>query len=367
MISPGDHQAPESVNSEYAMASNSRKGRSRPTMKDIAREAGVSVMTVSLALRDQSRVSKATKVRIQRIADTMGYRPDPALSSLVAYRSSLRSPAFSGVIGYLNAYPDREHYRNHFLHRDYFEAALQHAGRSGYEMEAFWLGDPDMGESRLRQILHTRNISGLLVGPLPWEHATLDEKWLEFPAVAFGYSLNLPFCDRVGTSHFQSTTECMRKLGEMGYQRIGYFDTPDQEERTRGRWLGGVTSFQLRFLPAANRVRPFIGPAGGKKCLSWLRSVKPDVVLAGSSHIVDLLLDQGYRVPQDIGVAFPSYREKFPDFTFLREDTERIGEVAVDHLIRKIHTGPDSFNRRPINLMVDGSWSEGISTRRICS
>ena len=42
-------------------------------MKDIAREAGVSVMTVSKVMRDTPDISASTKARIRRLADDMGY------------------------------------------------------------------------------------------------------------------------------------------------------------------------------------------------------------------------------------------------------------------------------------------------------
>ena len=51
-------------------------------LKDIARHAGVSVMTVSKALRDQPDVSAATKVRIKSLAQQMGYVPDSSAQGL---------------------------------------------------------------------------------------------------------------------------------------------------------------------------------------------------------------------------------------------------------------------------------------------
>ncbi len=49
---------------------------------DIAKRVGVSVMTVSKALRDQPDVSAATKTRIKQIAKEMGYVPDSSAQGL---------------------------------------------------------------------------------------------------------------------------------------------------------------------------------------------------------------------------------------------------------------------------------------------
>jgi DNA-binding LacI/PurR family transcriptional regulator len=51
-------------------------------LKDIAAQAGVSVMTVSKALRDAPDVSDATRTRIRQLASQMGYVPDSSAQGL---------------------------------------------------------------------------------------------------------------------------------------------------------------------------------------------------------------------------------------------------------------------------------------------
>jgi len=51
-------------------------------LKDIAQQVGVSIMTVSKALRDAPDVSAATKTNIQKIARQMGYVPDSSAQGL---------------------------------------------------------------------------------------------------------------------------------------------------------------------------------------------------------------------------------------------------------------------------------------------
>ncbi|MEV5407446.1 LacI family DNA-binding transcriptional regulator [Thermopolyspora sp. NPDC052614] len=48
----------------------------RPTLKDVAREAGVSIKTVSRALNDEPRISPETRERVLRVVDTLGFRPN---------------------------------------------------------------------------------------------------------------------------------------------------------------------------------------------------------------------------------------------------------------------------------------------------
>src|SRR5579863_10195436 len=83
-------------------------------LKDIARQAGVSVMTVSKALRDESDVSAATKVRLKALAHQMGYVPDSSAQGLRTKTTrqfglvipSITDPIFSRIVF---AIEDRAH------------------------------------------------------------------------------------------------------------------------------------------------------------------------------------------------------------------------------------------------------------------
>ena len=61
----------------------------RVSIRDVAREAGVSVTTVSHALNDKGRLNPETRRRVREVADRLGYRPNPAAKSLVSGRTGL--------------------------------------------------------------------------------------------------------------------------------------------------------------------------------------------------------------------------------------------------------------------------------------
>lgn len=60
----------------------------RVTMADVAREAGVSLMTVSRAVNNKSGISEATRKRVTAVAEKLGYRPSLIARSLVTHRTS---------------------------------------------------------------------------------------------------------------------------------------------------------------------------------------------------------------------------------------------------------------------------------------
>ena len=72
-----------------------------PSLKDLAKECGVSVATVSKALNDQPDISPATRERVRAAAHRMGYLPNAAARSLKTNRTynlgvlALKNTAFS--------------------------------------------------------------------------------------------------------------------------------------------------------------------------------------------------------------------------------------------------------------------------------
>ena len=73
----------------------------RVTMTAVAKRAGVHTTTVSLALRNHPSLPVTTRERIQALAREMGYRPDPGLAALVAYRSRLNPPKHRQTLAYI--------------------------------------------------------------------------------------------------------------------------------------------------------------------------------------------------------------------------------------------------------------------------
>jgi DNA-binding LacI/PurR family transcriptional regulator len=64
-------------------------GGRRISIRDVAREAGVSVTTVSHALNDKGRLHPETRARVRDVAQRLGYRPNPAARSLVSGHTGL--------------------------------------------------------------------------------------------------------------------------------------------------------------------------------------------------------------------------------------------------------------------------------------
>src|SRR5687768_2216421 len=104
----------------------------RPTQKAIAKLAGVHTSTVCLALKNHPTIPTATCERIQKIAADIGYQPDPMLSALAAYRTTLRPPIFHGQLAWLSISNARFDWRKVGVYVAYMKNAAKQAELHGY-------------------------------------------------------------------------------------------------------------------------------------------------------------------------------------------------------------------------------------------
>jgi DNA-binding LacI/PurR family transcriptional regulator len=109
----------------------------RPSIRDIARRLNVSHVTVSMALRDHPRISATRREQVKKMAGEMGYRPDPMLASLIAYRQDKRAKPIAATLAWINRWPDPKTLRKHSEFNAYWEGAREAADRLGYRVEEF--------------------------------------------------------------------------------------------------------------------------------------------------------------------------------------------------------------------------------------
>lgn len=154
----------------------------RVTQRDIAAAAGVDVSTVSLALHAHPRIPVSTRERIRLLANEMGYRPDPALSSIAGLRWQGKRDVKGCVIGFLADAPEEAEIEVTMQQR----GIRDQAAALGYGVEHFPLCDY-ASPTHLWRVIRTRGIRGLLVGQ---SRTVLDPELLRLasvPVVHCGY------------------------------------------------------------------------------------------------------------------------------------------------------------------------------------
>jgi len=338
------------------------QNQSRVRLEDIAQVAGLTKMTVSLALRDEPRIPEATRQRIKQIAKRLGYRPDPALNALNAYRRQHAKRHFTGSIGFINAFPEPLGRTPLRYYAQYFAGAKRRGAELGFVVEEFWLRDEGMNENSLHRILRSRGINTVILGPFPATHANFTLPWEEYSAVALGFSLKTPRLHTVANNQFQSMALCVTELVKLGYRRIALCLQRQQDERVQRRWSGAY--FATCHGEGCPTLRPYIfDQFEGQTFVRWCTREKPEVIVTGLPDLVDMVQELGLRVPQDIGIAMP-YESAYDEPRHLAHIDERHhlnGAAAVDLVAGMYYRNERGVPAQPLHVLIQGEWRPGTT------
>jgi len=346
----------------------------RVTMLEIARRAGVHVTTVSLALRNHPRLPAKTRERLQRLAAQMGYRPDPALSALVAYRTHTRPPKDRPTLAYVTRWVTQWGWKDAPAHREFFEGATRKAEALGYQLEHFWLGAPGMTDRRMSGILDSRGITGvILASHHPKAGTAADFEWERFSAVKIDLSPREPPLHAVTNDQAAIIRLAMRQALAAGYRRIGLVMPRWWDEFVDLAWSAGFLAVQ-QHLPAREQVPILyygdrIRPLGTMSTMTaplpefsrWYQRHRPDVILGRLPFIALRFEELGVAVPRD--VAFVEIFLENPDGSMagVRENCARVGEVAVETLAGQMQQNVYGVPEVPTVTLVEGTWFDGAS------
>lgn len=337
---------------------------SRVSLRDIAARTGVSHVTVSLALRGDSRVSAARKAEILAVANRMGYQPDPMLSSLSAYRRSKRPVNISSAIAWINQWPNPRDLRSYQEFDAYWTGAREYAARLGYRLEEFVAGRT-MSPEGLQKILRTRNVRGILIPPHSGGFHLPGFDWSEFALVRFGTSVTDPRAHIVTSDQASCASMAFERAWERGYRRIGYITSANFEKNTGGNFRAGYLRAQDQHLKPRQHLSPlFLKPTAQGENVGalrrWLRQAKPDAVVATYGSLRDLLDELGYHVPADLAVATLSVLDGHFD-AGVDQNSVEVGRVAMATLAGLIHHNERGIPQTCQRILVEGRWIDGTS------
>lgn len=345
---------------EYMHADNTK----RITQKELAQQLGVSQATISRALAKNSRHSEKMRKQVSAVAERLGYRPDPVLASLNAYRRMQRPISVGQSLAWFGGMPHGEGY-DPLL----YQAARTRAETLGYGLEYFWEYEPGYSTRRYTQIFNARGIAGVIFGPRQQAHARIELSIDRLAAVTVGRSVDWPPVDRVSVDHFQTMEACYKAVREHGFERIGFSMTGSYNERVAGLWAGAFLGQQLRNQKLV-RIPPLLDDDAHSsgKFEPWFRKWKPDAILTMGWHFGCLasLRQMGVRFPQDIGVALlvvpahvPEKEPELRDFSGISEPDQELAAFAVDVLVGRIRNNERGVpTERRVHLL-PGAWIDG--------
>lgn len=335
----------------------------RITMKDIAREVGLTVAAVSLALKNHPSISKVRREQIQAVAERMGYQPNAMAAVLAHHRHQSRAHPIQAALALINTYPEPGKLHAQASYEDCWRGATKAAEKFGYRLEEFPANEKQPLK-RLERIFLTRNIRGIILAPLPpgvcgVDWASFD--WSKFSAVRLGFREQAPPFHYVTSAQATNTMLAVDKMRERGYKRIGYAGYWDKARMFGAGFLWSQQEPSLR-----SRVPPFFFSKEipelnqHDRFEQWLKTAKPDAILTDSLAVPGMLEKAGIRVPEDIGVAATNVRDMSVD-AGIDQNPEEIGRIATLALISLIHDSDLGVPESIREILVRGNWVDGES------
>ena len=350
----------------------------RTTLADVAKKAGVHVTTVSLALRNHPRLPAATRERIQKLADRMGYKPDPYLQALVAYRSKTMPRRNPPTLAYVTNWNTRFGWQKTTAHPQFYAGAQAKAEELGFKLEHFWMSEPGLSQARLNRILETRGINGLVVASHMRElDIALHFEWNHFSAVKIDYFPHEPALHNVTNNQCGIVRLAMRRVIAMGYRRIGFVMHRGWDHSVDHLWTAGFLCEQAN-LPVADRIPMLLFPdaepidawmaeskshvvAPSDSFRRWYEEHKPEVIISKASFIQPCFSERGLHTPRDVAFVDVFLDDATGRLAGVRQNHEAVGAIAVEILAGQLHHNKFGVPQIPTTTFVEGTWFDGAS------
>jgi DNA-binding LacI/PurR family transcriptional regulator len=335
------------------------------TMATLAKHAGVSKNTVSLALRGDSRIPPGTRQHIEAIAVRLGYRKNPVVAHLMSELRRARKPRYHRTLALLNGHLDRHALTKNPTVSVWARGCRRRGESQGYRFDEFWLHDPELNASRLLRILKSRGIDGAIVlgafhtNHLPERFAAL---WSEIPCVVAGVRTHQPTLSFCCVDHHALMLEAVERVLELGYSRPALVLSHAVDELVEGRFSAGMWRGQLG-LPVRQRIPSFDKRDSGKACmadfLEWMRVRKPDVIFTLHRDLREWLEGAGYKVPEDVGLVALESSEAVVSWASMDQRNDLSGEAAVDMVVSMIHNNESGIPEYPRAVLGSSHWLPG--------
>lgn len=348
---------------------NQREGSAKDgpsvSLGDIAREAGYSRATVSRALHDSPLLPPATRGNIHRVALRLGYRPDPEVARLLSRVRSRKGSAYRATLGYLNSHkPPCAQLADEYGRR-LIEGARERAHNLGYAMDELDRHSPGMTGRRMRQIVVSRGIPGVLLPPGPSPRLDPNLDWSGIAVVAATPIDKRHAIDRILPDNHANMRMVTEQIMALGYRRLGLVVLEETEMRQEYA-PSSVFAWYTRISGQLPWIPPFAWKwqepeAQAGRLRRWLTRHRVEVVLGFSPAVLDLLRGvAGLRLPQDLG--FVSYGFAGAGCSRLDERPEAIGAAGVDLLASKILHAEAGLPTGPRTVLLPGCFVPDSTT-----
>lgn len=304
------------------------------TIKDVAREAGVSISTVSNALNDVDVLNPETKSHVLKVAKRLNYVPNlngkllrnGKTKMLGFFTTSVSGPYFYKLV----------------------ESMSRECDRLGYGLNVFVTKD--------KQVIMSNILGRRVDGVIIYEELRIDEEEIaamvkdKIKAVFLDRPLKNDTMGSVIFDSFEAGFEATKYLISLGHKKIAYISGVDEMYDSVQRREGYLVALRQYQLPTHEEyiIQGYFEEESTynaiKSFLHYSPDKIPDAFLAGNDlsaiGCIQALKSHGYEVPLDVSVMgfddIDIAQYFSPPLTTVRNQIARQGILAINHLVRMI-------------------------------
>lgn len=319
---------------------NFRMGKRHISLKDLAEEIGVSISTVSRALKNHPDISAELTQKIQQLAHERNYVPNPLAMGLLRQQTKIIGVIVPDIV-------------THFF-ASIISGIEEVASKHGY-----FCIISSSGESRQKEV---ESVNNLLKARVEGLIVCLSQETKEFSHFRrlIDNEIPLVFFDRVPSEMKAPTVtvdgvsavkNIVHHFYENGCRRIAYISGPEHLSITQNRNRGfreGLAECGLPFekkLLVTSNLSPAEATIATKKLLAF--NPLPDAIFGINDTVAFAAMKeikrQGLKIPQDI--ALVGFTDEFhstvvdPALTSVTHPTFEIGKAAADLFFKSIEKG----------------------------
>jgi LacI family transcriptional regulator len=328
------------------------------TIRDVAERAGVSIATVSRVMNDHPDVGTETRERVRSVAGELGYTVNGAARALATSRSQLIALVTGDGAG-------RRELAFTFF-GDVIDSVTRHLDEHGYDAILLH-DDPRRGHAyALRAARH--GAEGLMImGTTDPDRIAAAPPAL--PCLGVEARCEGPNHGCVSFDHADGLGLCVRHLYALGHRQLAFLAGPTTVPSAISRriaFLDETAKLGLAISPEHIREGDFSPETAYRETCALLAGTLPPTAIVAVSDMVAIaamqaIRDFGLEPGRDVAVTgyddLPIASLAYPPLTTIRQDRERLGEVAVSLLLELIENpgGPAPEVVLPVTLVVRAS------------
>ncbi len=296
---------------------------------DIANTLGLTVNTVSRALRDMPDIGEDTKIKVRELADKMGYIPNSIASSLRSGNSHIIAVVFDNMTNpYFMIMADKLHKRLEAL---------------GYATMIFGIHDIEFKIKSLYPII-ARKVDAIITFLEPDIKVVKACKQNKIPILLFGRENSYLNIDSVTTNDFLGGYEVGKLLVSKGAKNIGYIGAPKKIECSVRRLNGLKRSLDDLKVDYDELNFRFMNSYNIEDDLLFLLKQNVDSIFCFNDvmalEVITLLEERNYKIPEDIKVVgYDNIQNEFlvPNrLSTVDSDKEIIIDTVVDMIMTQL-------------------------------